>query len=58
MCTQIVQFLGDFDRSVRSRLSKINERVTSLERSLRYCDAAIRSTRGAEAEEGTAGDDA
>lgn len=40
----MADFLNKFDRSVRFRLSKINERVTALERSLQYCEAAIRQT--------------
>ena len=38
---KMVDFLNKFDLSVRYRLSKITERITTLERSLQYCESSI-----------------
>ena len=38
---KMVGFLNKFDLSVRYRLSKITERITTLERSLQYCESSI-----------------
>ena len=37
----IIQFLNDFDTTVRGRLGKLNEKLNQLERTLEYCEASI-----------------
>ena len=37
---QIASFLNEFDISVRSKLSSLNEKLTKLERALELCEAA------------------
>ena len=41
---QIVNFLNQFDKSVRFKLSRLNEKLGKLERSLDYCEAAMKTT--------------
>lgn len=41
----IVRFLNTFDSSARYKLSRINEKLNTLERTLEHCDAAVRSAK-------------
>jgi hypothetical protein len=43
---QIANFLNQFDISMRFKLAKLNEKLNRLERSLDYCEAAIKTTLG------------
>eukprot|EP00601_Ochromonadales_sp_CCMP2298_P001382 CAMPEP_0173184980 /NCGR_PEP_ID=MMETSP1141-20130122/9282_1 /TAXON_ID=483371 /ORGANISM="non described non described, Strain CCMP2298" /LENGTH=76 /DNA_ID=CAMNT_0014108421 /DNA_START=59 /DNA_END=289 /DNA_ORIENTATION=+ len=40
----IVNFLNQFDLTVRSKLSTLNEKMNKLERSVEYCEAATKSS--------------
>jgi len=48
---KISSFLNTFDSTVRSKLSKLNEKLNKLERNLTYCEAACKTTR-TQADEG------
>jgi hypothetical protein len=41
---QVANFLNQFDLSMRSKLAGLNEKLNKLERSLEYCEAAVRAT--------------
>lgn len=41
---KMVQFLNDFDNTVRYRLSVLNEKLTKLEKSLELCELELRYT--------------
>ncbi|GMI01336.1 hypothetical protein TrLO_g1127 [Triparma laevis f. longispina] len=41
---QITSFLNKFDLATRSKLAKINEKLNSLERTLDFCETAIKNT--------------
>jgi hypothetical protein len=41
---QVATFLNQFDLSMRSKLAGLNEKLNKLERSLEYCEAAVRAT--------------
>eukprot|EP00947_MAST-08B_sp_MAST-8B-sp1_P002233 g2233.t1 len=43
---KMVEFLNKFDVSTRSRLAKINEKLTSLERSLDFLQTALQNSSG------------
>mmetsp|Transcript_28956 Transcript_28956/g.92572 ORF Transcript_28956/g.92572 Transcript_28956/m.92572 type:complete len:83 (-) Transcript_28956:116-364(-) len=43
---QITQFLNKFDMSTRYKLARIHERLNALERTLEYCDAAVKGALG------------
>ena len=43
---QITQFLNKFDMSTRYKLARINERLNSLERTIEFCEAAVRGALG------------
>ena len=43
---QIANFLNQFDISMRFKLAKLNEKLNRLERSLDYCEAAMKTTMG------------
>lgn len=38
-------FLNEFDITIRSRISKLNEKLSKLERSVEFCEAVIKSTQ-------------
>jgi uncharacterized protein len=38
-------FLNDFDQTIRSRISQLNEKLSKLERSIDFCEAVIKSTQ-------------
>ena len=40
----ITNFLNRFDTSARYKLARINEKLSKLERSLDYCESAVKST--------------
>jgi len=42
---QITSFINDFDTSARTKLSRVNQRLFTLERGLDYCEAAIRNSQ-------------
>lgn len=42
---QIVHFLNKFDQSARFKLSRINEKLHTLERTLEFCEAASAAGR-------------
>ncbi|CAM9561707.1 unnamed protein product, partial [Choristocarpus tenellus] len=39
---KITMFLNEFETSVRYKLAVLKERVTSLERTLEYCETAVK----------------
>ncbi len=41
---QIANFLNQFDISIRYKLAVLNEKLNRLERSLDYCESAIKTT--------------
>jgi hypothetical protein len=41
---QVASFLNQFDMSMRYKLATLNEKLNKLERSLEYCEAAIKTT--------------
>lgn len=41
---QVVGFLNEFDKSVRFKLSRLNEKLSKVERSLEYCEAALKTS--------------
>jgi hypothetical protein len=38
---QITKFLNEFDLSMRYQLAKLNERISSVERSLEFCESSL-----------------
>eukprot|EP01040_Poterioochromonas_malhamensis_P014559 gene14559-16122_t len=38
-------FLNEFDITIRSRISQLNEKLSKLERSVDFCEAVIKSTQ-------------
>jgi hypothetical protein len=40
-CLQITKFLNEFDLSMRYQLAKLNERISSVERSLEFCESSL-----------------
>jgi hypothetical protein len=38
-------FLNEFDQTIRSRISQLNEKLSKLERSIEFCEAVIKSTQ-------------
>ena len=38
-----VQFLNEFDSSVRDKLGRMNEKLNAIERTLDYCEASFES---------------
>ena len=38
-----VQFLNEFDSSVREKLGRMNEKLNMIERNLSYCEASFES---------------
>ena len=42
---QLASFLNNFDTSVKFELSKLNEKLTKLERSIDYCEVALKSSK-------------
>jgi hypothetical protein len=43
---QIANFLNQFDVTMRYKLATLNEKLNKLERSLDYCETAVKSTLG------------
>jgi hypothetical protein len=41
---KIANFLNDFDTTMRSKLSNMNERLMKLERTVEHCEAVCAST--------------
>ena len=41
---QVVQFLNNFDTSARCKLSRVNEKLHTLERLLEFCESSVRSS--------------
>ena len=39
----VVQFLNDFDSSIRYKLGTLNEKLNKIERNLEYCEASFNS---------------
>ncbi|GAB9465907.1 hypothetical protein Gpo141_00003294 [Globisporangium polare] len=44
---QLVDFVNRFHASAKSRLVALNEKMTAMERNLRYVEMAVRSSRAA-----------
>jgi chromosome 3 open reading frame 10 len=42
---RIAGFLNEFDLTVRTKIASLNEKLTKLERSVDFCEAAVRSTQ-------------
>ena len=40
----IATFLNNFDKSARFKLASLNEKLNKLERSLEYCEAAVKAS--------------
>ena len=38
---KVVQFLNDFDATVREKLGRLNEKLNKIERNLDYCEASF-----------------
>ena len=47
---KVVQFLNDFDSSVREKLGRLNEKLNRIERNLEYCEASYESAMQGESE--------
>lgn len=43
---QIANFLNQFDVTMRYKLATLNEKLNKLERSLDYCEVAMKTTMG------------
>ena len=43
--SQITSFLNKFDMATRSKLAVINEKLNSLERTLDFCETAVKNTQ-------------
>lgn len=41
---QVASFLNQFDMSMRYKLATLNEKLNKLERSVEYCEAAVKTT--------------
>jgi hypothetical protein len=39
----VVQFLNDFDSSIRYKLGTLNEKLNKIERNLEYCETSFNS---------------
>ena len=44
-------YVGRFDMTMRYRLASLNEKLNRLERSLEYCEAAVKSAVSAETDD-------
>ena len=40
---KVVQFLNEFDASVREKLGRLNEKLNKIERNLEFCEASFES---------------
>lgn len=38
---QISEFLNEFERSTKTKLASVNEKMSKLERTIEYCEAAV-----------------
>jgi chromosome 3 open reading frame 10 len=38
---QIAEFLNEFERSTKTKLASVNEKMSKLERTIEYCEAAV-----------------
>mmetsp|Transcript_25986 Transcript_25986/g.75786 ORF Transcript_25986/g.75786 Transcript_25986/m.75786 type:complete len:94 (+) Transcript_25986:24-305(+) len=41
---QIANFLNEFEKSTKYKLAKVNEKMSKLERTIEYCESAVRAS--------------